>query len=179
MRHTTAAFMPIATMLSFASLVETASASTPSRMMAECRSYAGKALGARLPDIETKYEGQRTDRTHAVNGTARVASRIETFQCTFNPAGTRVTRFVVNRSAFPAPPFVNLPGQASPAESACISAVAGQVNVPAMALSVRQVSRGFFVTKVIINVPAPAGLAPWQCDYSASRVRRVMYVGRG
>lgn len=145
--------------------------------MAECRSYAARSLGARMPDVDTKYEGQRTDKTHAVNGTARVGSRIETFQCTFNPAGRRVTRFVVNRAMFSAPPVVNLPGQASPAESACLSAVAGQVNVPMMALSVRSVSRGMSRTVVLVNVPGAQ--AAWRCDYARSRVQRVMYTGRG
>ena len=67
-------------------------------MMAQCRARAGKALRTRLPDIDTKYEGQRTDGTHAVNGTASVDGRTRTFQCSFNRAGSRIIRFVVNRN---------------------------------------------------------------------------------
>lgn len=66
-------------------------------MMQKCRIHAGKAFQARLPDIETKYEGQRTDGTHAVNGTAIFRGRTETFQCSFDRAGQRIVRFVVNR----------------------------------------------------------------------------------
>jgi hypothetical protein len=67
---------------------------TPEAMMAQCRARAAQTLGARLPDIETKYEGQRTDGTHAVNGTVRAGGRERTFQCSFGPGGNRIVRFV-------------------------------------------------------------------------------------
>ena len=51
---------------------------------------AHEVLHTRLPNIETKYEGQRTDGTHAVNGTAFIRSRKETFQCSFDRAGARL-----------------------------------------------------------------------------------------
>lgn len=76
---------------------------TPDTMMALCRARAGQTLGVRLPDIETKYEGQRTDGTHAVNGTARVAGQMRTFQCSFGPGGQRLVRFVAAPPAGPAP----------------------------------------------------------------------------
>jgi len=72
-------------------------ASTPEHMMAQCRNRAHNELRIRLPDIDTKYEGQRTDGTHAVNGTASVQGRNETFQCSFDRAGNRIVHFVVNR----------------------------------------------------------------------------------
>jgi integrase len=71
-------------------------AATPEIMMAQCRARAGEVFSARLPDIDTKYEGQRTDGTHAVNGTAIFRGRTETFQCSFDRAGKRIIRFVVN-----------------------------------------------------------------------------------
>lgn len=71
-------------------------AQAPERMMQECRIRAHEVLHTRLPDIETKYEGQRTDGTHAVNGTAFVRGRTETFQCSFGPRGRRIVQFVVN-----------------------------------------------------------------------------------
>ena len=40
--------------------------------------------------VELKYEGQRTDGTHAVNGSAAYG---QTFQCSFNRAGTHVVRW--------------------------------------------------------------------------------------
>lgn len=74
-----------------------AQASTPAQMMQECRVRAHEVLHTRLPNIETKYEGQRTDGTHAVNGTAWIRGRSETFQCSFNRNGRRMIQFVVNQ----------------------------------------------------------------------------------
>lgn len=76
--------------------VTAAQARTPERMMQECRVRAHEVLHTRLPDIETKYEGQRTDGTHAVNGTAFIRGRTETFQCSFNRPGRRIIQFIVN-----------------------------------------------------------------------------------
>lgn len=91
-----------------------ASAATPNIMMAECRARAGTALKVRLPDVDTRYEGQRTDGTHAVNGTATVRGRAQTFQCSFDRRGNRIIRFVVNRPSAPAAPTV----QSRPASDA-------------------------------------------------------------
>lgn len=86
-------------------LPDLALAQTPGQMMQECRVRAGKAFHTRLPNIDTKYEGQRTDGTHAVNGTAIFSGRTETFQCSFNKRGTKIIRFVVNKkTAQPAKP---------------------------------------------------------------------------
>jgi len=85
-------------------------ATSPAIMMAQCRAHAGKFFKARLPDIDTKYEGQRTDGTHAVNGTAIFRGRTETFQCSFDRAGRRIIRFVVNKpTAESAPPRTSVP----------------------------------------------------------------------
>ncbi len=74
-----------------------AEARTPERMMQDCRIRAHEVLHTRLPNIETKYEGQRTDGTHAVNGTASIRGRRETFQCSFNRRGRRIVEFVINQ----------------------------------------------------------------------------------
>jgi hypothetical protein len=73
-----------------------AEARTPERMMQECRNRAHEVMHVRLPDVETKYEGQRTDGTHAVNGTVRARGRIETFQCSFERSGRQIIQFIVN-----------------------------------------------------------------------------------
>jgi hypothetical protein len=73
-----------------------ASAAGPREMMAKCRDRAHKIMRTRLPDIETKYEGQRVDGTHAVNGTAYINDGEETFQCSFDRRGQRIIRFIVN-----------------------------------------------------------------------------------
>ena len=78
--------------------VSDASAATPGQMMQECRVRAGQALRTRQPNVDTKYEGQRTDGTHAVNGVARFDGRVETFQCSFNRSGNRIVNFIINRS---------------------------------------------------------------------------------
>ena len=76
-----------------------AAAATPEIMMAQCRNRAHDEFKLRLPDIETKYEGQRTDGTHAVNGTAYLKSGERTFQCSFDAKGTAITKFIVNEAA--------------------------------------------------------------------------------
>jgi hypothetical protein len=90
----TSGTLAAATLMSFATI---ANANTPGQMMQECRIRAHEVLHTRLPNIETKYEGQRTDGTHAVNGTAWIRGRTETFQCSFNPRGRRIIQFVVNQ----------------------------------------------------------------------------------
>lgn len=63
-------------------------AADPSQMMTMCNTYAAHHLHVSTSDIaEVKYEGQRTDGTHAVNGTA---TNGQTFQCSFNKKGTKV-----------------------------------------------------------------------------------------
>lgn len=68
----------------------------PDRMMAICRDRAVHVFHLRAGDVNTKYEGQRTDGSHAVNGTAYLRGAEETFQCSFNSSGTQISRFVVN-----------------------------------------------------------------------------------
>ena len=66
-------------------------AADESQMMVTCNTYAARHLGVSTSDIlELKYEGQRTDGTHAVNGSARNG---QTFQCSFNRAGTHVVNW--------------------------------------------------------------------------------------
>lgn len=98
----------IVVLMSATQFASTAFAATPAQMMQECRVRAGQVLKTRLPNIETKYEGQRTDGTHAVNGTARFNGRTETFQCSFNRSGRQIVRFVVNKPTA-GPPSGNRP----------------------------------------------------------------------
>jgi hypothetical protein len=66
-------------------------AADQSQMMSKCNTYAARHLGVSTSDIlDLKYEGQRTDGTHAVNGSARNG---QTFQCSFNRAGTHVVHW--------------------------------------------------------------------------------------
>lgn len=70
--------------------------SNPDTMMAICRDRAAQVFHVRAPNVETKYEGQRTDGTHAVNGTTYLRDVEETFQCSFDAAGRSIVQFVVN-----------------------------------------------------------------------------------
>lgn len=66
-------------------------AADQSSMMATCNTYAAKKLKLTPSDIaDVKYEGQRTDGTHAVNGTTTAG---QTFQCSFNKKGTKVVKW--------------------------------------------------------------------------------------
>lgn len=57
-------------------------------MMAMCSTHAAEQLGASPSDIAAgTYEGSRTDGAHAVNGNTTAG---QTFQCSFNAAGTHV-----------------------------------------------------------------------------------------
>jgi hypothetical protein len=68
-----------------------AMAADQSQMMMTCNTYAARHLHVTESDIvDLSYEGQRTDGTHAVNGTARNG---QTFQCSFNAKGTHVVNW--------------------------------------------------------------------------------------
>ncbi len=65
-----------------------AAAADEAQMMSLCNTYAAHHLGLSTSDIaDLSYQGQRTDGTHAVNGETTSA---QTFQCSFNAAGTHV-----------------------------------------------------------------------------------------
>jgi hypothetical protein len=66
-------------------------AADEAQMMTACNTYAARHLGVSTSDmVDLKYEGQRTDGTHAVNGSA---ANGQTFQCSFNRAGTHVVHW--------------------------------------------------------------------------------------
>ncbi len=88
--------LPAALAVATLPLVSSAKANSPDQMMQVCRIRAHEVIHTRLPDVETKYEGQRTDGTHAVNGTAWVRGRTETFQCSFDRRGRNIIQFIVN-----------------------------------------------------------------------------------
>ncbi len=147
-----------------------ASAAPPEIMMAKCRAKAGAAFKTRLPNIDTKYEGQRVDGTHAVNGTARFRGRVETFQCSFSRSGKRIIKFIVNKPpARPAKPIGGSPAVA------CLEAVAKTVGKTG--LTTISVTKGETATIVMVRVPGAE--RPWRCDYGAYGVLRVLYTGRG
>lgn len=84
------ALAALAVAVSFATPAAATDASD-SEMMAHCNTFAAKHLGVSTSDIATvKYEGQRTDGTHAVNGETTTGI---TFQCSFGPHGHKVVKW--------------------------------------------------------------------------------------
>jgi hypothetical protein len=145
-------------------------AATPEEMMAHCRERAHKELKIRLPDIETKYEGQRTDGTHAVNGTASSNGRVQTFQCSFGKKGNKIRQFVVNK-----PQGNSSQSAVSKPESDCLAAVANEVkNGDVSTISVK---RGENQIKVEVRVPGAE--APWICEHDSTKVTNVYYGAEG
>ncbi|WP_269931967.1 hypothetical protein [Aminobacter sp. HY435] len=68
-------------------------AADQNHMLDACRAYASKHLHVDASIINVKYEGQRTDGTHAVNGDTETSPPM-TFQCSFRADGKRVVRWV-------------------------------------------------------------------------------------
>ena len=67
-------------------------------MMARRRDRAHTKLNTGAKNIAAKYEGQRTDGSHAVNGTAYVQNKTAAFQFYFDKKGIKIDRFVVNKT---------------------------------------------------------------------------------
>jgi hypothetical protein len=73
-----------------------AASGSPDAMLRMCKSRAAKAYKASADSIDVKYEGQRVDGTHAVNGTNNAADPAKTFQCSFNKKGSKIVKFIRN-----------------------------------------------------------------------------------
>lgn len=71
-------------------------AANTSKMLSTCKGLAAKEYNTKTSNIAVKYEGQRTNGTHAVNGTYDTSKVTYTFQCSFNRAGTQVVDFTKN-----------------------------------------------------------------------------------
>lgn len=147
-------------------------AETPEQMMAICRNHAGKEIKMRLPDISTKYEGQRTDGTHAINGTASNDKRTVTFQCTFDKLGKKIVAFIKNKHKAEPASDKPTPGNV---EAECLAAVANQVgNRDVSTISVKKGE-----TSIYVLVKVAGAENPWRCDHDGKKVLRVMYMGEG
>jgi hypothetical protein len=68
-------------------------------MLGECHVRAATILGTGVDAVEVKDEGQRVDKTHAVNSKVFVRGMRETFKCSFEPKGYRIEQFIVNNPA--------------------------------------------------------------------------------
>ena len=95
-RLVTRNLLAAAVLLSHAGIVQ---ATDIENMLGECRVRAATIFGTDVDDVDVKYECQRTDKTHAVNGSVFVRGTHETFQCSFEPKGYRIEKFIVNNPA--------------------------------------------------------------------------------
>jgi hypothetical protein len=80
-------------------------AASPEYMLEDCKYSAKVFFQEYEAGVEAKYEGQRADGTHAVNGTIQLETRGEDFQCSYNAAGDTLVGFVAEGK--PQPTFVS------------------------------------------------------------------------
>jgi hypothetical protein len=70
-------------------------------MMEDCK-YSSQVFFQDLDArSDVKYEGQRADGTHAVNGTIYLETRSEDFQCSYNTAGDTMVGFYAEGKSQP------------------------------------------------------------------------------
>ena len=99
--------LPIVLGIAFA---KSAVAASPDYMMEDCKNGSQIFFQDFEARSEVKYEGQRADGTHAVNGTIHLKSRGGDFQCSYNAAGDTLVDFHAEGKSWPA--FVR--GEGSP-----------------------------------------------------------------
>jgi hypothetical protein len=85
-------------------------AQSPDYMMEDCGYSAQVFFQDFEARSEPKYEGQRTDGTHAVNGSIYLETRREDYQCSYNAAGDAMVGFFAEGRNWPG--FVR--GEGSP-----------------------------------------------------------------
>lgn len=70
-----------------------ASAQSQALMMNECEGVAQTYFGDRQAQSDMRYNGQRVDGTHAINGRIFLETRAEDFACSYDRSGRRMTEF--------------------------------------------------------------------------------------
>ena len=76
-------------------------AASPEYMMEDCKDSAQVYFQDYQALSEVKFEGQRADGTHAVNGTIHLKRRSEDFQCSYNTAGDTLVDFIAEGKSQP------------------------------------------------------------------------------
>jgi hypothetical protein len=106
---------PVAALSAWLALASSgaALAQNPAYMMEDCAYSAQVFFRNYEARSEAKYEGRRTDGTHAVNGRIYLETRSEDYQCSYNAAGDRMVGFVAEGRNWPG--FVR--GEGSPRAS--------------------------------------------------------------
>lgn len=75
-----------------------------SDMLSNCQFEAAKRLGGDVANTTVKYEGQRVDGTHAVNGGIRLGGQAWNFQCSYASNGYDLVEFWTDASQARRPP---------------------------------------------------------------------------
>jgi hypothetical protein len=100
-------------------------AQSPDYMLEDCRLASQQFYQQFEARSEAKYEGQRTDGTHAVNGTIYLENRSSDFQCSYNAAGDALVDFYADGKSWPQ--FVR--GGGSPHKSGAANGTAAKPSV--------------------------------------------------
>jgi hypothetical protein len=84
-----------------ATLAGGASAQSPDYMTEDCRLASQQFYQEFEARSEASYEGQRTDGTHAVNGTIYLENRSAYFSCSYNSKGDTLVEFFAENQGWP------------------------------------------------------------------------------
>lgn len=76
-------------------------AQSPGYMMEDCKNSSQIFFQDFEARSEAKYDGQRTDGTHAVNGTIYLENRSEYFSCSYNAKGNTLVEFFAEGKGWP------------------------------------------------------------------------------
>jgi len=80
---------------------KSAVAASPDYMMEDCKNGSQIFFQDFEARSDVKYEGQRADGTHAVNGTIYLETRGEDFQCSYTTAGDTLVDFYAEGKSQP------------------------------------------------------------------------------
>ena len=137
----------------------TAAASSSDAMLDKCRARAAAAFKASPDVVNVKYEGQRTDGTHAVNGSVE-GSAPATFQCSFNRSGSRIVKFTRAVAAGgTAHEAAGASDVSSEDKQACLRAVKKQTNNPTVVVLGSEISQA----NNSVTLGGGPQRAPWRC----------------
>jgi hypothetical protein len=78
-----------------------AAAQSPEYMVEDCKLASQQFYQEFQGRTEAKYEGQRTDGTHAVNGTIDLKDRSTYYSCSYNADGTTLVEFFAEKKSWP------------------------------------------------------------------------------
>ena len=76
-------------------------AQSPEYMIEDCRLASQQFYQDFEARSEASYEGQRTDGTHAVNGTIYLETRSTFFSCSYNAKGDTLVEFFAEQKSWP------------------------------------------------------------------------------